>query len=412
MNKIIKHELKRQLNTKGTKIIILIALLLTAFLAYLPARMESLDIVQPDGSIKTLKNVQAIKQLHELEKEIQGEVTSEKMLQVFERYKKVYEKYNGELSMSIYRTELRQFGDIRNTLYYAFPDLFGSTSMPYELYNLTSEDILSFYERRSANQQDYFVKDAMLSGSALESAQNMESQVHKPFYYVSSHGWDMALEYVGMAAKLIGFLVCIIAAQIFSNSYKSGEDEILRCTKFGRKKFAGAKILSTLILTACLYITCILITFVIQSITLGTEGLKTSIQFIDPLSPAPFTYGDIWLQCVVYGLISILAMASLVLFISSISKASVFVMALSAPLILLPLLMRFIFKTSQPLLVLISEILPTSGMNIYYSLIGGTGSLTFYGSIWSPYVTGIAALIAILVFALLGVRSYSKHEVI
>ncbi|MDD3897435.1 MAG: ABC transporter permease [Syntrophomonadaceae bacterium] len=412
MFKIVKHELKRQLKSKGTLILILITLVLTAFLGYYPASYQRIDIFEADGSVQTLKGVQAVKAIHESKKDFEGEATPEKLLEAHQRYKEVYERYNGEITFEIDSKELRPFKALLNILYYAQPDIFNPGKEGFSLYELSSEDVLAFYENRAANQAAYFEDKVKLSGTALENAKSREAQVEKPFYYSSVPGWDTALEYVGMVATMIAFMVAIIAAQVFSNSYRSGEDEILRCTKLGKKQFGRAKVLATLVLTTGLYILIMALLFGINSATLGIEGLKTSIQFLDTLSPAPFTFGEIWLQSAVYGFIGILATVSLVLFISSKSKASIFVMALSIPLIILPLLMQFVFKVSSLGLTLISDILPTSGLNIFYSLIGGSGSLGYYGAVWSPYITAVAAIIEIGIFAMLAVQSYSRHQAV
>lgn len=85
---------------------------------------------------------------------------------------------------------------------------------------------------RASNQLVSFDKGARLFGAALENALWMEKQVENPFYYASSPGWNTAFEYVGMAFILITFMVCIIAAQVFLNSYRSSEDEILLCARY------------------------------------------------------------------------------------------------------------------------------------------------------------------------------------
>lgn len=412
MFKIVKHELKRQLKSKGTLTLIIVTLLLTAFLGYYPASYHRIDSIGADGSIQSLRGIEAVKNINDLRKNYEGEVTPEKLLEVHQKYKEVYEKYNGEITFEIDSKELSPFKPLLNILYYAQEDIFSKASKNFNLYELSSENVLAFYENRAANQANYFEHEVKLSGAALENVKSREAQVEKPFYYVSNPGWSTALEYVGMVAKMLAFMACIIASQIFSNSYRTGEDEILRCTKLGRKQFGLAKVLATLILTAGLYIISISLLFVINIATLGVGGLKTSIQFSEVLSPLTLDYGQIWLISAAYGFLGILATVSLVLFISSKSKSSVLGMALSIPLIILPTLIQFTFNLSSLGSRLLSDILPTSGLNIFYSLIGGSWSLKYYGPVWSPYATAAAAIIAIFIFVILAVRSYSRREVV
>lgn len=411
MFKIVKHELKRQLKTKGTLIILGITLILTALLGYYPASSRGVDTIQPDGSIMSLRGIQAIKYLHELEKGIVGEVTPEKMLEALDNYKDVYEKYDGQLTYTIHATELRLYSPITSLLTFGFPDMDAALEKGLRTHDLTTQDVMAFYENRASNQNAFFT-ESRLSEAVLKNVQNMESRVNKPFYYASNAGWDTAVEYVGLITMMIAFLATVIAAQVFSNSYRSGEDEILRCTKYGRKQFAKAKVLATLILVAGLYVVCILVLLGVNCATLGADGLQTSIQFMDVLSPVPLTYGGMWLWSAVFGFVAILATVSSVLFFSSKFKASIFVMALSLPLIILPMLMRFALNVSSFMLILVSDILPSSGLTILYSVIGGSGGLRHYGSVWSPYVIIIAAAIEIIVLCLLTVRAYKKHEAI
>lgn len=410
--KILKAELKRILKSKSTLIMIGITFLLTVFLAYFPASSQGMNIVEPDGSLSGVSGIQAINRFHEIEKPIEGNLTSSKLLDTLNKYNQSYKKHNGDITFLVVAKELQPYETLMETLTYATPNMFDASKKSATLHDLTTQDAESFYERRASNQKTFLEQQAGLTGSALKDAQNREKQVPKPLYYASCLGWKDAFEYIEMAAKLLAFIVCIIASQSFANSYRSGEDDILRCTRFGRKQFAHAKVASVLIFTGGLYCICMLLFFIINGLTLGMAGLKTSVQFIDMLSPLPWTYGSLWLHTALYGLIAILATTSFVLFISSISKTPVFVMAFSIPLIILPVLMRFTFKVSGTVLPFIQDALPTSGLNVYYSFIGGAGGVRYYGSVWSPYVTVAAAVIEIIVFSFLASRAYTRHEAI
>ena len=72
-------ELKRILKTRTTIVLLAAALLLSAWMAYLPITFEEFDYVNAEGKEIKLKGRRALEYGKELEKEYTGAVTTDKI---------------------------------------------------------------------------------------------------------------------------------------------------------------------------------------------------------------------------------------------------------------------------------------------------------------------------------------------
>ena len=233
-------------------------------------------------------------------------------------------------------------------------------------------------------------------------AKKMESQVKKPFYFSPFIGWDTALNSLRILIILLAIIGCIISTPIFSKEYTSGCDDIMRCTKYGRKHLVLAKLLASNILISILYLICIIIFLGIELTNLNIKGLNTSIQFIRTLSP-------------VIGLFSVLSIVNFTLFLSTKSKSLKFIFSASIILVFTPIIFDFIIGSKRTLLSnvfrFLSNLLPSSGLNIHNELVKNF-NLYEVGNIviWSPYIIIASSLFATLFLFIFSVHSYKKHE--
>lgn len=82
----------------------------------------------------------------------------------------------------------------------------------------------------------------------------------------------------------MGFLVLlfcvVIAAPVFSADYQSGADDILRCTRHGRRDLGIAKVLAALLISALAFLLCAVIFILVTNSLFGWECTKTSIQML------------------------------------------------------------------------------------------------------------------------------------
>ena len=83
--------------------------------------------------------------------------------------------------------------------------------------------------------------------SAQKKATAMYDEVEKPFQYYSGISSN-SMDYQILLIYIITILCVVIAAPVFTSDYQTGADDILRCTKHGRRRMAVCKILSALLI--------------------------------------------------------------------------------------------------------------------------------------------------------------------
>ncbi|MDK2587348.1 ABC transporter permease subunit [Romboutsia sedimentorum] len=418
MINIFKVEFKRMGKSKSNIIIFGISIMITIILAFFCIYSQVSETVLPDGSYKILKGLSAIKVDTGRQSKMQGDVTSEKLIEALSKYKELHNKYGDNVPSDIDIKEVGPYKEfLTKILPYSFSDLVNRVDNQeiLDLQHLTSKEAGTFYEQRNKNQNDNFKKRLELSDSAQKYAENMDNKVKKPFYFSPFIGWDTALEFLGIIMVFVAFMGCILVTPVFSSEYESGADDIMRCTKYGRKHLAIAKLIVANLIVLFLYIICMSIFYGITYITLNTEGLNTSIQFIQAISPVALTFGKAIFIIMTIGLITVLSIVNFTLFLSTRSKSSIFISSISTIMIIFPMLTRFIihnnYKNGSNIIKFLIAILPSGGIKIYDDLIREF-NLFYIGDwvIWSPYVIVTSSILMLICFFLLSVYSYSKHE--
>ena len=103
-----------------------------------------------------------------------------------------------------------------------------------------------------------------------------------------------SMDYQTIYIFLLAILCAVIVAPIFSTEYQTGADDIIRCTKNGRKKLAVVKIVSACLITGILYLVCGVVWIVVTNSLFGWEGTKTSMQVIfSATSLLPYNIGQL-----------------------------------------------------------------------------------------------------------------------
>ncbi|MDK2587347.1 ABC transporter permease subunit [Romboutsia sedimentorum] len=417
MINILKIEFKRMIKSKSNITIFSIAVVITILLAFYCAYGHTSETIISDGSYKIVTGLNAIKADTDRQSKIEGYVTQEKMLDALNKYKELNNKYEDDVPIDIKIKELDPYKELLNILPYSFSDRDErmNNKQSFELQYLSNEEAFKFYDQRSKNQRNEFEKIFELSKPAQKYVENMENKVEKPFYFSPFIGWDTVLEFLGIVIICIAFIGSILATPVFSSEYESGSDDIMRCTKYGRKHLAIAKLIVANLIVIFLYIICIIMFFSIVYIMLNPKGLNTSIQFLSPLSPVSLTFGKAIFIIMIIGLIAILSIVNFTLFLSTRSKSSIFIISMSTIMIVLPMLSRRIVDSNMldtsNIIKFLIDILPSGGTRIYYELVNEF-NLFYIGNwvIWSPYVIVTSSILTLICFFLLSIDSYSKHE--
>lgn len=116
-----------------------------------------------------------------------------------------------------------------------------------------------------------------------EQASNaeLEAIISENFDNISlgySYPWASLLFYLCQLMIMVGFLIVIAIAPIFSEEYGKGMDSLILTSRFGKTKCARAKILSAFLFSLLLTGGILLLNMLAFLLTYGTEGWDASIQ--------------------------------------------------------------------------------------------------------------------------------------
>lgn len=407
--RLLQLELKRTVSSRATKCILALALVLSLVMAWLPVSYVGLYSSE-DSEITGLRAVQEIKQLAA---PYSGEVTTEKMQKALAEYQGAVKQYGDvnseDFPMDVYYQKIFPEAPLVRRLIEINADAQGLAP---EATQLTNQDAKNFYKQCETHVGDLMNLEQHDHPEAQKQAKQMYSKVSQPFFYYPGYTMD-ALEYVGMYVFLLVFLCTLIAAPIFSAEYQTGADDILRCTKHGRKRLAVTKIAAAMLIFIAVFAVCMTIFTVLSNSLFGWECRKTSLQVIQSAATLfSGTVGDAQNAITAMGLVTLLAVSSFTLFVSSVSRSNVKALGISLVFLIAPSLL-YMFGGGT-LTAWIAHILPAGGvgMNNSYTYTICNFEFLHLGktiSVWPAHVMLVCELVAIPLFLFLTVQCYQKH---
>lgn len=407
-------EVKRVLKSRRSIILLLIALAMSAIMAWLPVMYEDINQFDQNGNkVAELNGLDAITYKKSLRSANNGEVTPEKLKKALTIYQSAVQPYgeesiySGEFPTEIYIQKVFPVEFLLGKLPEAFSD--PKTGQGKSLMEISPEKLDGFYEQTVQHLEDIMQMEQKGHLAAQEQSLQKYTEVKTPFQFYPGYSRD-AFDYIELFIFLLVILCTATVTPTFSNEYQTGSDSILRCTKYGRSRLAIVKLLAALTIFTVAFIICISLHLLISNLAFGTECMKTSMQMLFSVISLPaFNLGQLQIALAIGGLLSLLAMISFTLFLSAKFKDSISVILIAIVMCLLPI---FTYSAGANWLTFI---LPSGGIGLQNSLLYQLTGVTYVhigqASIWVPYVTVAAAIIEIPVFLFLAVRTYCKHEV-
>lgn len=406
-------EIKRVLKSRRTIVLLLIALVMAAVMAWLPVMYEDINQYDEHGN-KTaeLNGLDAIAYKKLLISANNGEVTPEKLkkaLTIYQSAVKPYGEnsiYSGEFPAGIFIDKVFPAEALLGRLPETFSD--PKTGHGTSLMEISPDQLNSFYEQTVQHLKDIMQMEQKGHPSAQEQSLKKYREVKTPFEFYSGYSRD-AFDYIMFFIFLFVILCTAAATPTFSNEYQTGSDSILRCTKYGRAPLAIAKTAAALTIFSAAFILCIALHLLISNLAFGPECMKTSMQMLFSVISLPaFNLGQLQIVLAIGGLLSLLAAISFTLFLSAKLKDSLAVILIAIVMCLLPI---FTYSAGADWLTFL---LPSGGIgmqnNLLYQLTGFTYLHIGQVSVWSPYVIIASAIIEIPVFLFLAVRTYCRHQ--
>ncbi len=412
--RLLGLELKRIFKSRRTQVLLAIALLLSVAMAYLPISFEGINRPNEDGTVTQLDGVAAIKYKRSLYENSCGEVTPDKLKTALEAYQSCVREYGSvddeSFPLPVYIESIVPIRPLLKGLSEVFAD--PMTGIGADLMDIDPNDIdQTYYEKAAAHLRDVMRNEQREYETAQQKALKKYSELDTPFYLHPGFSKD-AFDYIEFFILFLAILCVAIAAPTFAGEYQTGGDSILRTTKHGRVRLGIIKISAAFILFIGAFVVGITVHLLILNAAFGRDCLKTSLQMLYSIINLPsINLGQLQIILAAAGLLSVLASVSCTLFLSARCKDTLTVLLISIVVLLMPL---FVYAAMGGATWL-SSILPSAGIgmqnNFLYQLVSFNylhiGKLSF----WTPYVILISAGIEVIVFLLLALRSYCKHQV-
>ena len=413
--RILRLELKRMLKSRLTWILLVLSLLFSALLAYLPTTYCYSNYTDVAGNEVNLTRLASIAYEKERQADASGIVTPERVREAVEIYQACLTSYgvaeSYDLPEGVYEREILPIAPLLHGVKEAFAD--PNTGMAPSIMEIDPEKINDYYSVCEARITSLMAMEQPDSQAAQHKAVEMYRQIEKPFEVYPGMS-SAVMDYQNIMGFLVLLFCVVIAAPVFSADYQSGADDILRCTKYGRINLGVAKLLAVLLISGLAFIVCAVTFIVVTNSLFGWECIKTSIQMMYSIvTLAEMDIGQLQVLFAVAGLLSVLASVSFTLFLSSKCKSTVSSLAASLVFCIAPVVICM--TVPGALSTWLCSILPASGTSIQASILYAITDFQFLNvgglSIWTPYAMIGACVIEIPLFSFLTIRSYCKHTV-
>ncbi|WP_330375296.1 ABC transporter permease [Paraclostridium sordellii] len=397
---------------KQTLILIGIGLLLSVVMAYLPISYESIDYIDNNGKKATVNGLDAIKYTKSVWAKTDGIVTSDKVYSALKNYQTVINKYEldeTKIPLDIYTDEIFTIRPLISRVPEVYAD--PKTGLGGGLAEINLDNFGDYYDQSIQHLKDFMKLEYEENVKAQNEAIKLYEKVDKPFQTYGLFSRD-AFDYIILYILLLLIICTAIAAPTFSEMYQNGSDSIFRCTKNGRFNIAVSKMSAVLSIVVIFFIVCISIQLLILNFAFGPESMKKSVQMLfSAISLVPYNLGELQIAIAVSGLISILATISFSLFVSSKCRTSLTAISISMVMCFAPTILYSTIGNS-----LLSYLLPSSGVGLTNSMLYQLTGLNFVNvfgmSVWSPYIIIVVSILELIIFSILTIRSYCKHQVI
>lgn len=222
------------------------------------------------------------------------------------------------------------------------------------------------------------------------------------------------MDYQVLLGLLIVLFCTVIATPVFTSDYQTGADDIYRCTKYGKTKFAFVKIAAAFLVCGTAYTFSAAVYLLVSNSLWGWECTKTSMQLLySVINLGAMNVGALQIFIAVAGLLSVLTVTSLTVFLSS--KIENMTVCLSVSLLFCILPVIIYIALPEEIGIWIYSILPAAAFGLQANILYATADFNFWNigpaAIWLPHVMIGAYVVEIPLFAGLAVYSYSKYRI-
>lgn len=233
------------------------------------------------------------------------------------------------------------------------------------------------------------------------------NKVKTPFVeYSGYYFWNLGIDNLKVIYIIILFMVTFFAASTYSESMEDGSMEIICATKLGKKMMA-VRLVPVMIYGLLLTLAATLGTFIILGFVTGLQPLKSSLKVFALFSIGNFTLIHGILLMFVSELLGVLALTTIMGWISYKSAKTSFAAAIGVAINIFYMIMAFFIKVPGAFPQFILNAFPLAASQVINEVPG----FCFDMGLWRPYAVMGSMILVFSVFGILLSHSICREEI-
>lgn len=364
---MIKYEIKKVFLKTGSKISILILLVLLAMTCRFAMGTEFIDEngVAQSGKAAVLK-------LKAAQKEWAGILDEEKLIRVIEENDRINE--TPEEQSKDYRQNNIAYGwkqgfmEIRWLINYSFADHFRESDY-YKIDSLKVEDMSQFYVNRIRLLKEWLEGNGRFNFSDAQKAYLIKQyeDLETPFHYDYLEGWAQLFLYSPTVIMITMLVLGYLLAGIFANEFTWKADAIFFSSIYGRNKAVSAKIKAGFNITTVIYWAMMLLYSAVVLTYHGIDGWNCPVQ-VGRFGWKSFYNIKVWQEYILIiagGYVGCLFIAFLTMWVSAKTRSAVLSVMVPFVIIFIP---SFLSNIDSNAVNKILGLLPDRLLQVYDAL--------------------------------------------
>lgn len=272
---------------------------------------------------------------------------------------------------------------------------------------LTRAQAEQFYTTRREKQVQ-LVEETGMSDKAKEKVLALDAQIQTPFIYSYTDGYTRFFTLMYTIGLMAAFTMAICVAPMFAGEYTSGADQLILAAKHGKRRLIGAKLFTGFSLAAIICLVLTLTGYLLSLLAFGSDGGSAPLQLYSVMSPYALTMGQTALLLSVCAFFGCILTAALTMLLSAKFKTPFGVIILISLILVVPM---FFYVSEENIgLHNLFQLLPSNMMTLWTT----TSSIQYelLGLVIRPYVflPLFAAAVSILLTPF-AYRSFKNHQI-
>lgn len=197
----------------------------------------------------------------------------------------------------------------------------------------TGTDVMTMTEKQFYNARKAAVikqwDDKGLSSAEKAYWQKKEGQLTGPFTYQYAKGYDYLISMSGIyrVCMLVTFLIAICMSVVFTEEHSRKTDQLILCSRLGRKQAYAAKILAGSLFAPLVTLVVFLVSLGFAFGVYGADGFSAAVQLHVGAYSEPFTVGQMMLIMVFILLLASMLTGIVTMVLSEITGSSLAAMS-------------------------------------------------------------------------------------